>query len=126
MKSFAAAMVVLVGIVVGIVFYNVMLHDTVHDFEERITSIEACAAHNDWDGCQNSISGLLENWERVKPRLELFIHHNDIDEVNRLLYEIKGYCSFKNREDVLVKSGVLQVMIDRLWDNEQLVLKNIF
>ena len=126
MKAFIAAMLILALIVTGTAFYITMLNHSVERLDAHVTQIENFAADENWQACQSALNGLLDDWNRLKPQLEFFIHHNEMDQIYQLLYEVKGYATFQNREELLVKTGVLRIMIDHLPENEQLVLKNIF
>lgn len=126
MKSFIAAMLILVLIIVGTAMYIAMLNHSVERLEAHVTQIENDAADENWQSCQAALNDLFEEWNRLKPQLEFFMHHNEMDQIYQILYEVKGYADFRNREELLVKTGVLRILIEHLPENEQLTLKNIF
>ena len=53
------------------------------------------------------------------------IDHREIDLIQEVLYEVTGYCDAKNQDEILVKTGVLEMMFRHIQENEDVSLINI-
>ena len=125
MKAFICAMVILALVITGASLYAYNLGRTVDRLEAAAAVMADYAVVEDWPGCRSALSDFFEDWNKVYPHLEFFIHHNDIDRINQLLYEIEGYTTVENRDDFLVKCGVIRMLIHQIPDNERFTLENI-
>ncbi|MBE7047895.1 MAG: DUF4363 family protein [Ruminococcaceae bacterium] len=125
MRTFIGAMVILFVIIIGAGIYMHWLNSTVQHLDANLDALITSVETSDWHSTYTGINQFLSNWDHIYPKLELFIHHNEIDKINTLLYEIKGYAHVKKREEFLVKAGVLQVLIRQLPIGEQITGENI-
>ncbi len=67
----------------------------------------------------------MEEWKKAEKNFKAFIEHYDTDEIYRVLHEIKGYVEFSDKENALVKIGVLHILLSKIPENEKLTLENI-
>lgn len=125
MKVFIFAMLILVLLVVGTVIYINWLDDTIGGFEKALVSAADAASRSDWTSCQDQMTAFMQNWDKAYHHLEFFIHHKDIEDISRQLYELEGYAARKNKMEFLVKNGVVRQSLLLLSAAERITLENI-
>ena len=125
MKGFICAIIILAFMFTGAFIYVHNLDQLVNNIEEHLEKIEDNAKNENWEQCQREIEQTFEHWNETQIRLKAFIEHREIDEIHQLMSEMKGYADFSDKENLLVKLGIIKTLIGHIPENEKLTLENI-
>lgn len=125
MKGFICAIIILALLFTGAFMYVRTLDKLVNSLEEHIKKIESEAKKEDWQQCKNEIEEATKHWNEIQIKLKAFIEHRDIDEIHRIMSEIKGYAEFTDKENLLVSLEILKTLVHHIPENEKLTLENI-
>ncbi len=73
------------------------------------------------------LCGEIRNlWNSKKSQLELFLSHNEVDQIDISIEKLIRYCEQLKFENVYIECGVLKTYIEALKDGEDVVFHNIF
>jgi len=125
MKSFMVAMIIFVLIILGSGYYSYALTKSIDNIEVKLSEVEASLLNHNWDECNEKTEALMQDWEKTQKWLKAIVNHKEIDVIIQTLYEMKGYIRVKNKEEALVKVGVLRMFFRHIPENESLALINI-
>ena len=125
MKSFICAMLIFLIVITGSVIYLRTLDRDVETICQCISKLEEYAEKEDWQKCKEAAGELQSRWNKTKKWLMTIIDHREIDLIQEVLYEVTGYCDAKNQDEILVKTGVLEMMFRHIQENEDVSLINI-
>ena len=118
-------MVILATVMAGAGVYLKTLDRDVHEICACIRQVEDHAKAEDWQSCRNSIRTLQTRWDKTRKWLMAVIDHREIDLIQEVIYEVIGYCDAENQEQILVKTGVLEMLFQHIPENEKITLSNI-
>jgi len=65
-------------------------------------------------------------WNSKKSQLEMYLSHNEIDQIDISIENIIRYCEQRKFDNVYTECGVLKTHIEALKDGEEIVFHNIF
>ena len=125
MKTFIASIVVLVTMLLGICLYSYYLTNVVDELIYSAKQIQQTASEKHWPDCSKNIKELTEKWDEHKKVLSFFTDHGDLDEVEQTISELQTCIQFYNATDATMYSAKLNVLLERLIENEMLTLENI-
>lgn len=81
------------------------------------------------DNSENTerLCGEIQNlWNSKKNRLEIFLSHGDIDQIDISIENIIRYCEQSEFDKLYIECGVLKNHMNSLKDSETINLHNIF
>lgn len=126
MKSFAVALGIFILVFIGTGYYTHRLDKEIEHLEIRLLDVQDCITKKDWPNSKNKTKALIDDWEKAQNWLKAIVNHKEMDLIMQTLYELKGYVDVKNKDEALVKAGVLKVFLEHIPANEALTLNNIF
>ncbi|MBR7164103.1 MAG: DUF4363 family protein [Clostridia bacterium] len=125
MKSFIGAMVIFAFIFAGTGYYSKVLSAEINHLEQRLSEVTDCLQHDDWEGCKEKTDALMHDWNKAQKWLKSIVNHKEIDLILQTLYEMKGYVDVENKDEALIKAGVLKMFFQHIPENEALSIMNI-
>ena len=125
MKSFIIAMIIFVLIIAGSGYYTYALSKSIDNIEAKLSDVENNISEEKWEECKAKTEALMQDWEETQKWLKAIVNHKEIDLIIQTLYEMKGYIQAENKEEALVKAGVLKMFFRHIPENESLSLINI-
>ena len=125
MKSFISAMLLFALMVTGAGLYTKHLEKTLYDFQLQVKTLEASIHKDDWQQSKKQFANLEHEWDEKQTWMKVFIDHRDIEEIETVICEIRGYLAYENAEDALVKTAVLSALFIHLPESESITLNNI-
>lgn len=125
MKTFIISLVVLAILITGVCVYSVYLDKTMSDLQENLECLLDCINKEQWDKCENEINCLSKNWEKNEPILAMFNDHEDIDNINLSVSDLKESIACKDTEHTLKSLKETKILLERIRKNETLSLENI-
>ncbi len=126
MKTFVAAICLLVGLIAGTFVYSAKMNESVDKLEVVIEHFEMCVQKEEYDNCNQKMAELEACWQTTEKWFKAFMDHRQLDLINHAFYELKGYSAEKNKEEMLVRCGVLKDLLHYVTESETLNLENIF
>jgi len=79
----------------------------------------------DWDGLQTAVEELNRLLSVYEPRLRLFFHHQDVDELSTLAAE--ALClSYRKNDELLSRLVGVERIAEHLLESESFSLSNLF
>ncbi len=126
MKSFAVALGIFILVFIGTGYYTHRLNEEIEHLESRLSDVSDSVTKEDWDKSKDKTKILMDDWDKAQNWLKAIVNHKEMDLIMQTLYEMKGYIDAENKEEALVKAGVLKVFLEHIPENEALTLNNIF
>lgn len=126
MKSFAVALGIFILVFIGTGYYSHRLNEEIEHLESKLSDVTDCVTHEDWDKSKEKTNDLMADWDKAQNWLKAIVNHKEMDLIMQTLYEMKGYVDAENKEETLVKAGILKVFLEHIPENEALTLNNIF
>jgi len=125
MKMFICSIIIFALMLIGSNMYAGYLNNTIEQFEGIVYEMSVSAQNTDWNECKNTMQRFMKEWKQVYPTLEYFIHHNDIDRINHVVYELDGCIKTENKNDFMIKNDVLLNLLHELPKDEKISIENI-
>ena len=72
------------------------------------------------------VNDLEEKWRGIEKIWMLILLHSDLDEIDKMLNELKSSLELKNRETSYLNAKDLQFLIENISEKNAFSLKNIF
>lgn len=125
MKTFISALLVAMILLSGIVAYIFFLNQTAEKFITLTKEVAAYADFEDWENSSKKMQELEHIWKQKNNILRAFTNHDDLDQAEQTLFELKESVKFQNKENTSRFSAVMLSFIERLTDNESPTWENI-
>jgi len=126
MKTFVAAICLLASLIAGTFVYSAKMNETVNNLETVIEHFEDCARKEEYDNCHQKMAELEACWKNTEKWFKAFMDHRQLDLINQAFYELKGYSVEENKEEMIVRCGVLKSLLYYVSESETLSIENIF
>jgi hypothetical protein len=79
-----------------------------------------------WDDANSEVMQIRRLWGKHKKTWLFLIDHDDIDDIDRIIYKLDEMISQKEKEQSLTEIAELRFLVHDLADKEVLSLANIF
>ena len=103
-------------------------HMTVTTAKQEINLIEKAehSAKNNSEKTEKLCGDIKKLWDDKKHRLEIFLPHSDIDQIDISVENLVRYCEQKDFKKVYTECGVLKNHMSSLNDSEEVNFHNLF
>lgn len=125
MKTFIISLMVLAILITGVCVYSVYLEKTMSDLQDNLDRLLDCLNEEQWDKCVDEIDRLSKKWKKNEPVLSMFNDHEDIDNINLSVSDLKESIACKDMEHTLKSLKETKILLERIRKNETLSLENI-
>lgn len=78
-----------------------------------------------WDSAYNMSVEFVEDWKESSKFISIFVHHQEIDNINNALLELTQYIKFEDKTEALAKVHFIKFILTHLIDLEKITLQNI-
>ena len=114
----------LFSVVVGIYsfFYIVKTTNKVSD---KIISVQKCVSDGKYLEASDEVKNLDMSWKKAHHILEIFIHHEALENIDQSLSVIGTCVDKKQWDDFWIESAKVATQIENLHDSENLSIGNI-
>ena len=126
MKAFIGAIILLILLLIGTACYSGALHAAVDALDAQLSVLETEADALTTDQCLTLLKKFNDEWTKTEAWIKGFIDHRNLDTLNNTRSELESYVKLGNREEILVKTAALRVLLKRIPESEILSLENIF
>ena len=99
--------------------------DTSDVLVEIIEKTEISAKNNS-NETESLCGDIKDLWDKRKFELELFLPHNEMDQIDISIENLKRYCEIGNFEKVYIECGILKNYINSMVDSEGINFHNLF
>jgi len=94
--------------------------------EQRLNSLESAIKDDNWEMANDQLESFNQLWRKTKNSWQIFINHEEIDNIDATLAKIKQLVSLKAKADSLSEISALRLFIIHIPQKESLCLVNIF
>lgn len=102
------------------------LETSAEKLEQNLSSLEQAIKGDNWEMANAELESVNQLWERTKNSWQIFIDHEEIDNIDATLARIKQLVSLKEKADSLSEISALKLYIVHIPQKESLRLVNIF
>lgn len=114
--------ILLMTICIGSYYY---LKYTANQVTIFISDLENSVIANDWNNAYINYDQALDHWDKHKNIWQCFLQHQEIDDIESMFQQLKGYLKTKNVTDSLSSLYELKYNINHVPDTERISLYNI-
>lgn len=107
-------------------FSEMKLTQSVSDSIADIINKTEISAKSNSKNTEKLCGEIKELWNSKKSKLEMYLSHNEIDQIDISIEKLIRYCEQLKFENVYIECGVLKTNIEALKDGEEIVFHNIF
>lgn len=94
--------------------------------EQRLSSLESAIKDDNWEMANDQLESFNQLWRKTKNSWQIFINHEEIDNIDATLARVKQLVSLKAKADSLSEISALRLFIVHIPQKESLCLVNIF
>ena len=102
------------------------LNKVCNEIEIATSNLETSVNNEDWDVAKKQSIKLLNTWEKYADNIAIFIHHEEIDNVNTEVSKLSQYIEFENKDESLADIHVIKFYINHINNFEKINPQNIF
>lgn len=125
-KSFIFAICLSITLLVTSIFYNIKLEELSSHLSETVNDITANLHNEDFNSASESAKKLEDEIKNLEVFFASTGNHQEIDNIEMSLAELKRYIEGQQKYDALAKSQVLDFLFHHLPKNSRLKTENIF
>lgn len=126
MKSFYISVAIILSLLIGWVYISNHLNESVEDINKDLITLENSVYNDNWDEADRISKVIDLKWKESSKLLMLVIDHNEMEQVNFSLSQVKAYLSIKDKALLTGEIGSLKYLINHVKEKESLSLDNIF
>ncbi|MBM7582236.1 replicative DNA helicase [Caldicoprobacter guelmensis] len=93
--------------------------------EHRLTSLESAIKSDSWEMADSELESLTKLWGQTKNSWQIFINHEEIDNIEATLARVKQLVKLQEKTDSLSEISALRLYIAHIPQKESLCLVNI-
>ncbi|NLI61182.1 MAG: DUF4363 family protein [Clostridiales bacterium] len=125
MRTFVAVIIALI-IFLGLAWWNTKyLLNTSKELAQEAENIRKSLVDESWDQVNAQVMQFRRLWGRRKKTWLLLVDHDDIDEIDRIIFKIDEMVKLKEKEQALSDIAELRFLFHDIADKEILDLANI-
>lgn len=125
MRTFVAVIIALI-IFLGLAWWNTKyLLNTSKELAQEAENIRKSLVDESWDQVNAQVMQFRCLWGRRKKTWLLLVDHDDIDEIDRIIFKIDEMVKLKEKEQALSDIAELRFLFHDIADKEILDLANI-
>lgn len=125
MKSFVAAIVILIIIISGMFFYINALENVSDELNGLISKVEKQVQNEKWEDVEQSIKEMSESFNKVKKWLPCLVEHDIIDEINVTVAKVEQYALYKEVPELMAEITALKEQTEHIAKRERLIIENL-
>ncbi|MGI5824158.1 MAG: DUF4363 family protein [Bacillota bacterium] len=114
--------VLLLGICLGSYYY---LKNTSYQVISSFPQLEAAITEGDWQEANIHFTAAQQTWDKHKNIWQCFLLHQEIDDIESMFHQLKGYLETNNATDSLSSIYKLEYNINHVPDTEKISFYNI-
>jgi len=124
--------VLVIMVVVTIIFIGFAiwtqhtLASSAQTLEQTLNSLESAIKGDNWETANEQLEYFNQLWEKTKNLWQIFIDHEEIDNIDVTLARVKQLVSTKEKADSLSEISALKLFIVHIPQKESLCLVNMF
>lgn len=89
------------------------------------TRIEIEVSEKEWKDAYDSSIEFLETWEKESKIIAIFVHHEELDNINNEIWKLTQYTKCEDRDDSLASVHTLKFLIKHIINLEKINMQNI-
>jgi len=102
------------------------LASSAQTLEQTLNSLESAIKGDNWETANEQLEYFNQLWEKTKNLWQIFIDHEEIDNIDVTLARVKQLVSTKEKADSLSEISALKLFIVHIPQKESLCLVNMF
>ena len=129
LKEISIILIIIILIISSNFFIQNYLKNSSQEFIDKIGEIAGELINNEninYDDMSKKVNDLEEKWRGIEKIWMLILLHSDLDEIDKMLSELKSSLELKNRETSYLNAKDLQFLIENISEKNAFSLKNIF
>lgn len=119
-------MVVITILFIGFaIWVQQSLESSAQTLTQNLNKLEQAVKGDDWDTANRHLESFNQLWEKTKNLWQIFIDHNEIDNIDVALARVNQLVSSKEKAESLSEISALRLFIIHIPQKESLCLVNI-
>lgn len=99
--------------------------NTTSQMRAMIPAINQDINAEDWGAASEKAKDLMKWWNRIQDRWDLFLTHQEIDDIELLIARAKSYISSEDDSEALAELAALDMKLSQVYRNEIFNLQNV-
>jgi len=125
MRSFIAALITLIVVIVGSIFYTIYVDHIANDLIKQIDKISYSIDKKGWKETEKEYKSFKKHYLIHEKTLYLLITHEQISTMNTLIDALSSYVASHDKKNSLAFSAMLKFQFINIPQEEYLSLSNI-
>lgn len=126
MKSIFYSSIVFLLLIISINFSIKYINNICMKYLKITYALEEIVQKEDWKGAYDLSCNFVTNWNTDSPKLSVFIHHGDVDEISTELLKLTQYTKNQNKDESLPNIHVIKLLLKHIINSEKINFQNIF
>lgn len=126
MKNIIISLSIFIITIITILLSLNYLNKVCTELNKNVSSLEDLVNNEDWDSAKKQSISFLSSWERYANQIAVFVHHEEIDNINTEVEELSQYIKSEDKEEALVDISVIKFYIIHINKFEKINIQNIF
>ncbi len=125
MKESIVAAIIIAVVIIMCIYTTVFTSNFCEDIKKSVIVCMDAAEQKDWNAASKYINEIKGIFDKKNPKLETFIMHQDLSEVQDSILKIDAAIKLKSLDICISEANHLLGQLDRMSSSDSLTLANI-
>lgn len=127
MSRTAITLLLVTLLLIGLGIYEEhYISTTAEQLIDQLAPAEKAIKRRDWDRAEKTFKELAEGWSKKKDIWAVFLHHDEIDNIDTSVAKVAGYTKTRDKSLALAEIITLRLLISHIPEMESLSPSVIF
>ncbi|MFT5873346.1 MAG: hypothetical protein ACI8WT_002290 [Clostridium sp.] len=126
MKNILAAFSLFIIMIIGIFLSTNAINRSCAHLQNLNCALESNIIKENYGNAYNLSLDYIAQWEKVSKFLTIYIHHEDLDNIDNEILKLTQYIKFKDKSEALATVHVMKFLVDHIKSHEKISISNIF
>ncbi|WP_410506260.1 DUF4363 family protein [Haloimpatiens sp. FM7315] len=126
MKNVLTSFTLMFLLLITMSFSYKYLNNICDDLIDTNVKLEKIIEKENWKKGYEVSVDLYKKWDKEYSKLSVFIHHQNIDNINNELLQLTQFVKYKDKVQSLAKIHILKFYLKNILESEKINIQNIF
>lgn len=125
MKSIYSSFILFIAMIFIMTFSVNYLKKTCTSLISFSGQLENEISSDSWKKAYKDSIKLMERWKKDSDTVSIFVHHQEIDELNNEIWKLTQHVKCENKADALASIHAVKFLISHIIDLEKINIQNL-
>lgn len=125
MRNIIIAVAIFFAMILTLVFSVRYLGSICDTLDKKYSTLEKYVENENWDKAGSYSESVSKKWKNYSHTMSIFVHHQEIDDINIEMSKMEQYIKNKNKEESLASISALKFLVSHIINLEKINTENL-